>query len=175
MAIRQPDTVGGPHPGLLDWLASREIDYELHEHPETFTARETARAEHVDPSEFAKTLAVVADDGRQALLVLRASDQLDLSRAARALDAKKVRLLLEDEMQLLDPISEVGTIPPIGVLMGVPTIADHGIAQDREITFNAGSHRFCVHVERAQWQRASDVRFADLAARPDGAPAWERA
>ena len=175
MAIRQPETAGGPNPGLLDWLASREIDYELHEHPETFTARETARVEHVDPSEFAKTLAVVADDGRQALLVLRASDQLDLARAARALDAKKIRLLLEDEMELLDPISEIGTTPPVGVLMDIPTIADHAIAQDREITFNAGGHRYCVHVERARWQRESDVHFADLAQRPDGAPTWERA
>lgn len=169
MAIRQPLTAGGPHPGLLDWLASREIDYELHEHPETFTARETARAEHVDPSEFAKTLAVVTEDGREALLVLRATDQLDLGRAAAALGARKVRLLLEEEMERLDPTSEVGTIPPVGALVGVPTIADHGIAEDREITFNAGSHRFCVHVERARWQRGADVTFADLAER-----SWER-
>ncbi len=45
-------TVSGPHAGLLDWLAGHRIEYELHEHPLTYTARETARAEGVDPAAF---------------------------------------------------------------------------------------------------------------------------
>ncbi len=32
----------GPHRGLLDWLKENGVEYELHEHPTTFTARETA-------------------------------------------------------------------------------------------------------------------------------------
>ena len=64
MAVRHPAFVG-PHPGLIDWLAGRRVEYELREHPETFTAEATARAEHIDPRRFAKVVGVTADDGRR--------------------------------------------------------------------------------------------------------------
>jgi prolyl-tRNA editing enzyme YbaK/EbsC (Cys-tRNA(Pro) deacylase) len=73
--------LAGPHRGLLDWLEKNGVDYELHEHPTTFTARETARADHVNPTAFAKAIGVVTDDGRRALVVLDAADRLDLLKA----------------------------------------------------------------------------------------------
>ncbi len=72
----------GPHRGLLDWLKANRVEYELHEHPTTFTARETARAEHVSPAAFAKAIGVVTDDGRRALVVLDADDRLDLAQGS---------------------------------------------------------------------------------------------
>ena len=73
--LDQRDRPSGPHPGLLDWLAGHAVEYELHEHPLTFTARETAEIEGVDPHRFAKTLAVETDDGRRALAVVDAVDR----------------------------------------------------------------------------------------------------
>ncbi len=81
----------GPHPGLIDWLAGRHIEYELHEHPETFTAEATARAEHLDPRRFVKVVGVVTGDGRKMLLLVDADDHVDLAKARRALDAADVR------------------------------------------------------------------------------------
>lgn len=34
-----------PYPGLLDLLASEQVEYETHEHDPAFTARATATAE----------------------------------------------------------------------------------------------------------------------------------
>jgi hypothetical protein len=48
MAAETP-RIEGPHAGLLDWLAGRHVEYELHEHPETFTAR-LPRADHSTPT-----------------------------------------------------------------------------------------------------------------------------
>jgi Ala-tRNA(Pro) deacylase len=173
MILTGHDRTTGPHPGLLDWLAGHGIEYELHEHPLTFTARETAAIEGIDPRRFAKTVVVETATGSRALLALDAVDRVDLVKAAAALRAEHVRLLSEAELEAMAPEYDVGTMPPIGELFGIEVLADNAIRDDPEITFHAGSHHFTVHVERAGWERATRVTYADLAERRDE-PAWER-
>jgi Ala-tRNA(Pro) deacylase len=165
-------SVRPPLQGLLEWLDGHDVTYELHEHAATVTARETARVEHVDPHTFAKTLAVTTDDGRRALLVVEASDMLDLLKAARALGARHARLLTEPEMEDLAPTCDLGTIPPIGALCGLPVVADHAIRDDEWLSFHAGSHRHSVRVEREAWETAAGVTYADLAEEQDARPRW---
>lgn len=160
-------------PSLLDWLAAHGVDYELTEHPATVTARETARVEGLDPHRFAKTVAVQSDDGRRALMVVEATEQLDIGLARRVLGAQEVRLLSEAELEALAPHFAVGTLPPIGELVGLPVYADFTIREDPEITFHAGSHRVTATVERAAWERAVGVAYAALAVTA-GEPAWAR-
>ena len=167
-------TVSGPHAGLLDWLASHRIEHELHEHPLTYTARETARAEGVDPATFAKTLGIATDDGRHALVVVDATDQVDLVKARRVLDAGRVRLMTEAELTEWLPGCDVGTMPPVGELFGLPVYADFAVREDPVITFHAGSHRFAVLVDRGAWERAAHVTYGDLAIDVDTRPAWIR-
>ncbi len=171
MAVESPRT--GPHAGLLDWLAGRHVEHELHEHPETFTAEATARAEHLDPHLFAKAVGVVASDGRQVLLLVDADDHVDLVKARRALGVDDVRVMTESEFAALAPDCEAGTIPPIPELFGVPVCADFAIRDSAEIAFHAGSHRYSVHVDREAWERAAGITYADLA-QGDGRPAWAR-
>jgi Ala-tRNA(Pro) deacylase len=163
----------GPHAGLLDWLAGRRVEHELHEHAETFTAEATARAEHVDPRRFAKVVGVASNDGRRALLVVDAVDHVDLGKARLALGAGDVRILTEAELRELNPECEVGTVPPIPAIAGVPVYADLAVREDLEISFHAGSHRFTVHVDREAWEREADIVYADLA-QADDLPAWAR-
>jgi prolyl-tRNA editing enzyme YbaK/EbsC (Cys-tRNA(Pro) deacylase) len=173
MAQTHRDPTVGPHAGLLDWLAGHGIDYEMHEHPLAFTATEAAALEGIDPHRFAKTLVVETTEGRRALLVVDAIDHVDLGKAAAALGTAHVRLLTESEMAELAPTFEVGTIPPIGALVGLEVVADTAVREDADIAFHAGSHHFSVHVDRAGWERATDVRYVDLAA-SRGEPAWAR-
>lgn len=163
-----------PYPPLLDWLKSHDVDYEIHEHDLAFTARATARAEAVDPRTFAKVVGVVTDDGRNFLAVLDATDQLDLHMARRAIGASHLRLVTEAELTALAPGCEVGAIPAVGSLFGLATYADYAVRDDPEISFNAGSHRFSARVERAGWERACGVIYADLAVGGDTRPAWAR-
>ncbi|MGZ6269303.1 MAG: aminoacyl-tRNA deacylase [Candidatus Limnocylindrales bacterium] len=173
MTVDAPVT-NGPHAGLLEWLVSHRVEYELHEHPLTFTARETARAEAIDPHTFAKTVGVIGDDGRRALLVIDATDQLDMLKARKVLGVGRVHLLSEPELIELCPGCDVGTMPPIGELFSLPVHADFAIREDAEITFHAGSHRYTVRVEREAWERAAHVQYADLAEDRIGEPAWSR-
>lgn len=172
MAVEVPKR-GGPHAGLLDWLAGRHVEYELHEHPETFTAEATARAEHTDPKRFAKVVGVGTNDGRRVLLLVDAPDHVDLAKARRILGAADVRLLSEPEFAAIAPDCDPGTIPPIPELFGLPVYADFSLRDASVLSFHAGSHRFTVHVDRAAWERTSGIAYADLA-HDDGTPAWAR-
>jgi Ala-tRNA(Pro) deacylase len=163
-----------PYQPLVDWLASQDIEYEIHQHDEAFTARATAAAEGVDPRTFAKVVAVASPDGRKAIVVLDATDKVDLRKARRAIGVSDVRLLTEPELMALAPGCEVGAIPAVGSLFGLTTYADDAVRDDPEVSFNAGSHRFSARVDRARWERACSVIYADLAADPEGAPAWAR-
>jgi Ala-tRNA(Pro) deacylase len=166
--------VAGPHAGLLDWLAGNGVEYDLHKHPATVTAMETARAERIDPRRFAKTLVVELESGAHAILVLDATARLDLAKAARALGTACVRLVTEDELTELIPDVEVGALPPVGPLFGLRGLADLGIHDDQTISFPAGSHRYAVMVDRAAWERAAHVTYADVAAAVDRGPVWAR-
>jgi Ala-tRNA(Pro) deacylase len=153
-----------PYPPLLDWLASSDIEYEIREHDRAFTASATATAEGVDPHTFAKVIGLLTEEGRSVLVILDATDQLDLYKARRAVGSNDVRLLSEAELTALAPGCEIGAIPAVGSILGLPMYADEAVRKDPEISFNAGSHRFSARVERAGWERACGVVYADLAA-----------
>jgi Ala-tRNA(Pro) deacylase len=167
-------TLDRPYQPLLDWLAGQDIEYEIHEHDPAFTAEATASAERVDPRTFAKVLGIASDDGRTAIVVLDAPDHLDLHKARHVLGGSQVRLLSEPELTALAPGCQVGAIPAVGALFGLTTYADHAVRDDPEISFNAGSHRFSARVERASWERAGEVVYADLAEDVEAGPAWAR-
>lgn len=167
-------TLHQPYKPLLDWLADQDIEFEVHQHDLAFTARATATAEGVDPRTFAKVVVVASHDGRTAIVVLDATDHLELRKARRALGGNDVRLLTEPEMTAVAPDCEVGAIPAVGSLFGLPTYADHAVRDDTEISFNAGSHQFSVRVDRGRWERACSVIYADLATDTDSGPAWAR-
>jgi len=164
----------GALPSLLRWLEDHAIEHDIHDHPKAFTARQTAQAEGVDPRTFAKVVGLRVDDGRAVMVVVDATDQLDLEKARRALDATTVRLLEEAEMVELAPDCEAGAMPAVGPLFGLPMLADHAVREDAAISFNAGTHRCSVRVDRAAWERATAVRYDDLAAADDLTPAWAR-
>lgn len=154
-----------PPPRLLDWLVGAHIDHELREHAPAFSALETAREEGVDPTTFAKVVAITADGGRRALIVLDAVDRLDLRKARRVMSGG-VRLLTETELAELAPDCEVGALPAIGALYGLPTYADICIRDVRRISFKAGTHAHDIRLDRRTWEREVGVTYVDLAHGP---------
>jgi Ala-tRNA(Pro) deacylase len=167
-------TLDRPYQPLLDWLADQRIEYEIHPHDATFTARATATAEGVDPRTFAKVVVVATHDGSAVFVVLDATDHLDLRKVREVMGGSEVRLLTEPQLTALAPGCEVGAIPAVGALFGLPTYADYAVRDDPEVSFNAGSHRFSARVERARWEHACNVIYADLAEDADAGPAWAR-
>ncbi len=165
---------GGPMKSLMTWLESAGVDYELHEHDRSLTALATARAEGVDPHTFEKVVWVRSADDGDALIVLDANDHLDLGKAKDVLRSGKVKLVPEEELAKLAPDCDPGAMPAVGSLFGLPTYADLHVSDSAEVSFNAGSHTVAVRVDRAAWEKALGVVYADLAAATWREPAWHR-
>lgn len=164
----------GPMKSLLTWLESAGIEYELHEHDRSLTALATARAEGVDPRSFEKVVWVRSAEGGDALMVLDSTDHLDLRKAREALKSGKVKLVPEEEIEILAPECDPGAMPAVGSLFGLPTYADLAVRENPEVSFNAGSHSVAVRVDRAGWERVLGVVYADLAAATWHEPPWYR-
>jgi Ala-tRNA(Pro) deacylase len=154
-----------PFPPLIAWLERHGVDYEMHLHRRAVTASETARVEGVEPETFAKVVGVRTSDGRTAIAVLDATDQVDLGELATELGVAWVALLGEEAFGELAPDCEVGTVPPIPELVNVPVYVDEAVRADPWISFAAGSHRHSVRVDRSAWERAAGVGFAKFARR----------
>jgi len=163
-----------PDRRLLEWLQKHHVEYDLHHHVPTTTARETARVEAVEPRTMVKSVVVQAADGRNAILALEATERVDLAKAAHALGTTDVHLVTEAQLIEMAPDCDPGTWPPVGAIFGMPVLADSALRDEPEVTFTAGSHEFAVRLDQEAWARAGDVHYVDLAEGRSEEPAWAR-
>ncbi len=111
---------------------------------------------------MAKTV-IVKLDGQLAMAVLPAKYLVDLGALRRGAHVKEAVLAPEDEFRVCFPECETGAMPPFGNLYGMRVFADASLEQDKEIAFNAGTHRELV---RMAWEdfkklvKPAIIRFA---------------
>lgn len=149
---------------LKEFLDSHNIKYETIQHSTAYTAQEIASRAHVPGKELAKTV-VVKIDGQLALAVLPASEHVDTYALKTTLGAESVRLATELEFKDQFPDCEVGAMPPFGNLYGLPVFAEESLSRDREISFNAGSHRELIRLAYDDFERLVNPRLLRFSAR----------
>lgn len=125
---------------LREYLDKHSVEYTVISHSVAYTAQGIAALTHIPGKELAKTV-IVKIDGKPAMAVVPASFQVDLLLMEKATGAKTVEVASEQEFKGLFPDCETGAMPPFGNLYGLDVFADKSLAQDKEIAFNAGSHR----------------------------------
>jgi len=137
---------------LRGFLDSHHAEYSLSAHPNAFTAREVAVAEHLPAREVAKSV-VIFGDGEYYMIVLPANRLLDFREARLALGLSQVRLATEEELSKLFPDCELGAQPPVGSLYNLPVYLDSSLASEDTIAFNAGTHQEVVHMRTADYRQ----------------------
>jgi len=75
-----------------------------------------------------------------------------------------VELATESEFTDKFPDCETGAMPPFGNLYGIDVYADESLARDKEISFNAGSHRELVRLAWDDFKRLVHPKVMKLAA-----------
>ena len=128
---------------LKEFLDSHNIKYVVISHSRAFTAQETAASAHVPVKELAKTV-MVKMNGKMAMAVLPASCKVDFDLLKKATEAATIEIANEKEFKDLFPDCEIGAMPPFGNLYGMAVFVAKTLTEDREIAFNAGSHRELV-------------------------------
>lgn len=149
---------------LKKCLDDNGVKYVSIQHSPAYTAQEVAASAHVPGSELAKSV-VVKIDGRMAMAVLPASEQIDLDRLCEEVGARSVVLATEEEFRDAFPDCEVGAMPPFGNLYGMDVYASEDLGGSGSISFNAGSHTEIMRLSAADFEKLAHptrLRFAAL-------------
>jgi Ala-tRNA(Pro) deacylase len=149
---------------LKDFLDSHKVRYVVISHSIAYTAQGIAGLTHIPGRELAKTV-IVKIDGAMAMAVVPASLQVDLPGLRKTLNAKSVELASELEFKDRFPDCDTGAMPPFGILYDMVVFADEALAKDKEIAFNAGSHRELVRMSWGDFERLVQPRIMRLAIR----------
>ena len=146
---------------LKEFLDSNKVKYVTIDHSLAYTAQEIAAAADIPGKELAKTI-IVRIDGEMSMAVLPASFRVDTALLQKAAGAKKVEIAGEDEFKDLFPGCELGAMPPFGNLYGIKVFAAESLAEDKEIVFNAGSHRELIRLSYADFEKLVEPVVANF-------------
>jgi Ala-tRNA(Pro) deacylase len=148
---------------LKEFLDDHRIKYVVISHSVAYTANGIAALTHIPGKELAKTV-IVKLDNALAMAVVSASQHVDLALLKAATGARTVDLASEYEFQDKFPDCETGAMPPFGNLYGISVFADEGLSQDKDIAFNAGSHRELVRLAWEDFEKLVHPKVMKLAA-----------
>jgi Ala-tRNA(Pro) deacylase len=151
-----------PMQKLKEFLDSHSVKYVIISHSVAYTAQGIAALTHISGRELAKTV-IVKIDGALAMAVLPASLHVDLVQLKTAAGAKIAALASEEEFKERFPDCETGAMPPFGNLYDMPVFADESLVLDKEIAFNAGSHRELLRLAWEDFVRLVAPKIAKFA------------
>lgn len=149
---------------LEEYLREKGVAYTFQHHPLAYTARGVAASEHVPANEMAKPVIVMAD-GRQVMIVVPATHELQMNELARAIGAYDARLADEREFGPTFPDCEIGAMPPFGNLYGLAVYVDESLSDDETILFQAGTHTDTMRINYADFVRLVNPKVAEVAVR----------
>lgn len=124
---------------LKNYLDEQNVKYISITHSQAYTAQETAQSAHIPGKEMAKTVILKIND-QMVMVVLPASEKVDLDLVRGATNAESVQLADEREFEKLFTNCEIGAMPPFGNLYDMPVYVEESLGENENIAFNAGSH-----------------------------------
>ncbi|UVT17187.1 MAG: YbaK/EbsC family protein [Nitrospira sp.] len=135
-----------PIPYSLKTHLDREhVHYDVLPHSQTFRALAVARTLRVPEQVMAKVVIVKVKE-RFVTTVLPATWKVDVPCLRKMFGTHRVRLATEEEITQLFPDCEVGAMPPLGTLYGLPVYVDRSLTDDEEIVFEGGTHSEAIRM-----------------------------
>lgn len=162
---------------LKAFLDENNIRYVTIKHSSAYTSQEIASSAHVSGKELAKTVMIKIDD-EMAMAVLPASYQVDFKLLNEVFKNQKVSLATESEFKNLFPDCEVGAMPPFGNLYDMDVFVAEILRKNKEIVFNAGSHKELIRMNYKDFERLEQpaiLKFSwkSVAIPKDPSERWE--
>jgi Ala-tRNA(Pro) deacylase len=149
---------------LKEFLDKQGIKYINISHSTAYTAQEIAASARIPGKELAKTV-IVKIDGKMTMAVLPATHRVDLDLLKRVAGASKVELAAEEEFKDMFPGCNVGAMPPFGNLYGMDVFVAENLTEDKEISFNAGSHAELIRLAYKDFERTVKPKVGEFSSR----------
>jgi len=134
---------------IQELLSSNGIEYDIVSHEAVYTSEEASKVRGTTMDQGAKALVMKAD--KQPILVVIASHlRVDPRKFKSLYKIKDLRLISPAEVTDLTGLT-VGSVPPFGNLMDLPTFVDQSLLLANHIAFNAGSHTTSIIMKCADF------------------------
>lgn len=143
---------------VLEYLQGRGQVFTVIPHPRTRPTNAPAPI----PAELLVRTEVVVANGGPAILVVPAAHTLDLDRLGEAVGDPEGRLASEFELRRQFPDYEVGTLPPLSMLLLAPMYVDPAVVERDEVVFAAGRRDLSIRMSTADLFGADPVVITPL-------------
>jgi Ala-tRNA(Pro) deacylase len=148
---------------IQEFLARRNVPFEVLEHRQTFDAQRMAEAVHVSGYHVGKTVMLRTDGPDHFVVaVIPASHHLDIDKAREAIGCEKVELATENEITQRCLDCEVGALPPFGSQYAMKTIIDETLANEDDIVFEGTTHTEAVKMNYDNFRKLEEPVVASL-------------
>jgi Ala-tRNA(Pro) deacylase len=144
---------------VREFLNDQGVKYVTIKHSPAFTAQEIAGSARVPGKELAKTV-MIRIEGKMAMAVLPATERVDFELLKCIVQTTDVQLAEEYEFKNLFPGCEIGAMPPFGNLYDMEVYVEKSLAEDKEISFNAGSHTEFFRMSYQDFKRLLKPKLA---------------
>lgn len=136
---------------VQEFLNEYHVRYRPVLHRATFSAQRMADTLHVPGDHVAKTV-ILKVDGEFVMVLLQATQYIDISFFKLLFQAEAVELATEAELSEIFEDCELGAIPPFGSRYGMETIVDESLTHDRLIVFEGNSHEESICMNYADFE-----------------------
>ena len=144
---------------ITNLLDKRKIKYQKYEHEPVFTSEQASKVRGTEIHQGAKALVMQADKDF-ILYVLPADNKADLDKIQNKLGVKKLKMASKESVKAKTGL-EVGSVPPLGSVIGLKTYIDESLADNEEIAFNAGRHDRSVKMKYADFVKVEKPQIVD--------------
>jgi Ala-tRNA(Pro) deacylase len=136
---------------LQNYMSQKDVHFDVLKHSPSRSSMQTAEAAHVPGDNLAKAV-ILEDDQGYVMAVVPATHQIRLGKLRRQLK-RELRLAAERDFAELFHDCEVGAIPPLGEIYGMPTVVDDSLANRSDVYFEAGDHEDLIHMSGSDFQK----------------------
>lgn len=148
---------------VMRLLEQADIPYEQHTYADTdaISGIEVANVLGQNPEQVFKTLVAVGKSGDHYVFVIPVSTELDLRKAAKAVNEKSVEMIKSKELLPLTGYIH-GGCSPIGMKKRLVTVFDETAELHDTIIFSAGKIGYQVELRLEQLGKALTFSLADI-------------
>ena len=150
---------------VMRHLDSLDIPYKAHNYENTgaISGQDVANVLGENMHRSFKTLVTESQDQDHYVFLVPVSTELDLKKAAKVVDEKKISMIKESE--LLDLTGyEHGGCSPLGMKRTFPTVIDSSAKNFETIYFSAGKIGYQIEMRLEDLSKVLDFKLADIKA-----------
>ena len=150
-------------PRLLARLDRCGVRYEIVPHRRTETALQAADGAGIPANRMVKVVVFRDAGGSDHMVAVPATHEIEPDRLRLAIGRSGVRLENEAELERLFDDCEVGAMPPLGHLYGLPMVVDRCLTRDRgDLWFQPGNHRSLVRMNVNDFRQIAQPFFEGM-------------